>query len=81
MQYEPQNQTNEQEASSFDLTTMSKPELNGHLWRQQGTLLYCQSCTLKHATYITDNNGNPAVDYQLYGIDKDGSPMFRKIKP
>lgn len=74
-QAEPKEVTTE-----FDLTQIPKPELSGHAWRQQGTMLICQSCPFTHTTTITDENGNPAVDYQLYGIDKNGYPKFRKIK-
>jgi len=69
-----------EEGSSFDLSSFSRPDLTGHQWRQQGTMLICQSCTFTHTSAITDKDGNPAVDYQLYGIDDKGMPMFRKLE-
>ena len=55
-----------------DLEKLPKATLSGHMWRQEGTQLICQSCTFKHGTFIEPG-------YQLYGIDDNGSPMIRKI--
>ena len=52
--------------------SLPQPELTGHTWRQQGTMLICTSCPFTHATHIP-------VDYQLYGINEKGEPMLRKI--
>ena len=57
--------------NEFDISKMPEA-ISGHMWRQEGTQLICQSCPFKHATFI-----EPGL--QLYGIDKDGSPLIRKI--
>lgn len=56
----------------FNLEDFPEPELSGHLWRQEGNQLICQSCSFKHASFIEPG-------YQLYGITPDGLPMVRKI--
>lgn len=50
-----------------------QPQLTGHLWRQEGTQIICQSCPFKHASFIEPG-------YQLYGIDDAGMPMIRRIQ-
>lgn len=55
-----------------DLEKIPEPQLTGHMWRQEGNLLICQSCTFNHSSFIKPG-------YQLYGIDKAGLPMIRKI--
>lgn len=48
-----------------------KPSLTGHEWRQQGPYLVCNSCELKHSTYI-------GMDRLLIGIDAKGKPILEK---
>ena len=67
MQNEPQEAKYE-----FDLNSIPAATLTGHMWRQEGTQLICQSCTFTHATFIEPG-------YQLYGIDEDGKPLIREI--
>ncbi len=55
-----------------DVNSLPQPQLTGHMWRQEGTQLICQSCSFKHATFIDPG-------YQLYGIDEKGHPMIRKV--
>lgn len=57
---------------ALDLTQIPEATLQGHMWRQEGTQLICQSCPFRHATFIEPG-------YQLYGIDDQGKPMVRKI--
>lgn len=66
------SETEEKEITEFDVDSIPKPELAGHLWKQRGTQLTCESCPFTHTSYLP-------TDYQLYGIDKDGLPMIRKI--
>lgn len=70
-----ENETDKENAYEFvaDLDKLPKAELAGHQWRQQGNQLICMSCTFTHATFI-----EPGL--QLYGIDKQGYPMIRKIE-
>jgi hypothetical protein len=67
----------EQETSKdqnpIDLDTLPQPQLQGHQWQQQGSVLVCRSCPFTHASLI-------APGYQLYGIDAEGIPMIRSIK-
>ena len=74
MQSKQPSQSNEhEEVSKFDLTEIPQPQLTGHQWRQQGTLLTCQSCPFTHASHIPP-------DYQLVGIDDQGMPKIRKLE-
>lgn len=73
MQNEPSN-LNNGETAYVDLNQIPKATLDGHMWRQEGTQLICQSCPFKHATFIEPG-------YQLYGIDDEGKPQIRKIVP
>ena len=57
----------------IDLNQLPQAPLTGHMWRQEGTQLICQSCPFKHATFI-----EPGL--QLYGIDEDGKPLIRKLR-
>jgi hypothetical protein len=59
------------EISAFDLSEMPQPQLTGHAWRQRGTELVCESCPFTHSAYIPPG-------YQLYGIDDNGYPKFRR---
>jgi len=65
-------QPNQEASNGFDLNSIPKPELSGHAWRQQGTMLICQSCPFTHASHLP-------VGYQLYGIDERGYPLIRKV--
>lgn len=67
-----ENLKNNEERYVIDLDALPKPELTGHLWRQEGTQLICQSCSFTHMTFIEPG-------YQLYGFDQDGSPLIREI--
>ena len=58
--------------NEFNIEDMPQATFTGHMWRQEGTQLICQSCTFKHSTFIQPG-------YQLYGIDKDGIPQIRRI--
>jgi len=71
MQNEPSSLNNGDKAY-VDLTQIPQATLQGHMWRQEGTLLICQSCSFKHSTFIQPG-------YQLYGIDDNGKPLIRKI--
>jgi hypothetical protein len=75
MQSKQPNQSSEerQEVNRFDLNEIPAPQLTGHQWRQQGTILLCQSCPFTHASHIPP-------DYQLYGIGDDGMPMIKKLE-
>lgn len=73
MQNEPSNLTNEGK-TYVDLNQIPEVTLKGHMWRQEGNQLICQSCTFNHATFI-----EPGC--QLYGIDANGTPQIRKIVP
>lgn len=73
MQSEPNDQIKGDKAY-VDLNQIPKATLEGHMWRQEGTQLICQSCTFKHATFIEPG-------YQLYGLDDDGKPLVRQIVP
>jgi hypothetical protein len=55
-----------------NIDDLPKPELAGHMWRQEGNLLICQSCPFSHASYIEPG-------FQLYGINDKGMPMIRRI--
>ena len=71
----PSEKENEQEVlSELNTDTLPQPQLTGHNWRQQGTMLICESCPFTHTSFL------PSPDYQLYGIDERGVPMIRKIK-
>ena len=65
---------NSNEGGKFlaDLDKLPKPNLTGHIWRQEGNLLKCMSCPFNHASFIEPG-------YQLYEINEQGIPMFRKI--
>jgi hypothetical protein len=72
MQYQQSNSQNEERNNYVNLDQLPQPELKGHAWRQRGTELICESCPFTHSSYIPP-------EYQLYGIDKDGMPMIRKL--
>ncbi len=63
----------DKETAYINLDELPRAPLKGHMWRQEGTQLICQSCPFKHATFI-----EPGL--QLYGIDEDGNPMIRKLR-
>lgn len=67
-------QTNPNNGAKYevDLDQIPQPTLQGHMWRQEGSQLICQSCTFKHSTFIEPG-------YQLYGIDDNGRPMIKRI--
>lgn len=71
MQNEPNNPNNGA-VNEIDLSNMPQATLQGHMWRQEGTQLICQSCSFKHATFIEPG-------YQLYGITDQGEPQIREI--
>lgn len=58
--------------NEVNINDLPQPQLTGHMWRQEGTQLICESCSFKHATFIDPG-------YQLYGIDDKGQPMIRKV--
>lgn len=49
----------------------AREQMQGHLWRQSGTIIHCESCPFDHAFYV-----EPGVI--LTGIDKDGNPILGK---
>jgi hypothetical protein len=58
-----------------DLSTLKsqiKEGLAGHGWIQQGPYLVCQSCPLKHATWI-------GIDRILTGFDENGVPILKAV--
>lgn len=59
-------------ANGLDISEIPQATLQGHMWRQVGTQLVCQSCSFNHGTFIEPG-------YQLYGIDDEGKPQIRKI--
>lgn len=74
MPSQPAKKENEEsEVSSVNLDELPQPQLTGHLWQQRGTALICESCPFTHMSYIPP-------EYQLYGIDDNGYPKFRKIQ-
>ena len=74
MQSQPQNQKETpREDVSINLDELPRPELTGHGWRQQGTMLLCESCPFTHTSFIP-------VGYQLYGIGEDGLPRIKKLE-
>ena len=48
-----------------------KIEMRGHRWVQRGFSIFCESCPLRHSSYV----GNRV---RLIGIE-DGLPIFKKI--
>lgn len=72
MQSEPDS-LNKVIADGLDISNLPPATLQGHMWRQEGTQLICQSCSFTHATYIQPG-------YQLYGIDDEGKPMIRALR-
>jgi hypothetical protein len=59
----------------IDLSTLksqTKEDLAGHNWIQQGPYLVCQSCPLKHATWI-------GIDRVLTGFDENGVPILKVV--
>lgn len=68
-----QDESKPKEEYVLNLDELPKPQLTGHMWRQIGTQLVCQSCSFTHATFIEPG-------YQLYGIDDQGNPMIRKLE-
>lgn len=47
--------------------------LLGHQWVQRGVYLVCKSCPIEHGIYI-------GVDYQLIGLNDDGTPKLKRIE-
>ena len=66
-------ESKEEVVATLELDALPQPQLTGHAWRQQGTMLICQSCPFEHTSYI-------APDYQLYGINDEGHPMIKKLE-
>ena len=60
------------ETDVSQLTSMTKPNLAGHSWRQQGPYIICKTCPIEHALFI-------GMDHQLIGLNDDGSPILKKI--
>jgi hypothetical protein len=63
-------QSDQEVSNELDLDALPRPEIAGHAWLQQGTLLMCKSCPFSHATTIP-------VGYQLYGVNEKGEPLLR----
>lgn len=68
-----QSKAPNEEQNEIRLDDIPQPQLAGHVWRQQGTVLYCESCPFNHAAYIPS-------DHQLYGVNEKGEPLLRKIE-
>lgn len=66
----PKNE--EKETREFDLDEIPQVQLTGHQWVQQGARILCRSCPFEHSSYIPPN-------YQLYGTDKEGLPIIKKL--
>lgn len=66
-------QKNEKEESEFNLNEIPRVELTGHLWVQRGAQIICDSCPFKHSSYLPPG-------YQLYGTDKEGLPIIKKLE-
>jgi hypothetical protein len=60
------------ETNTEDLEPLTKPGLLGHVWRQSGPYLECQSCAIRHGVYI----GTGQI---LVGLEEDGTPRLRRI--
>ena len=76
MQSQQQNQPKKSEENTqpeirINLDDIPKPELSGHAWRTQGTMLICESCPFTHTSYIPP-------EFELVGVQSDGIPKFRK---
>lgn len=69
------NQNNEEQAydQRINLDELPKPQLNGHMWRQQGNSLICMSCPFIHTTFIS-------ADQQLVGFDDQGRPIIKTLE-
>lgn len=44
----------------------------GHLWHQQGNVIFCTSCPFRHGASVPTN-------YLLTGTDKKGLPIFKRL--
>jgi hypothetical protein len=47
--------------------------LKGHVWRQEGPYIVCDSCPVRHSFCI-------GIDKILTGIDRQGNPIIKKRK-
>jgi hypothetical protein len=59
----------------IDLSTLKsqiKEGLAGHNWIQQGPYLVCQSCPIRHATWV-------GIDRILTGFDENGVPILKAV--
>lgn len=72
-QAQPTSPFNSEVLNEIDVDQIAQPQLDGHMWRQEGNQLICQSCPFKHSSFIDPG-------YQLYGIDDNGRPLIRKIE-
>lgn len=55
----------------IDLDLASKIKLTGHNWKQRGNTIFCDSCPLRHSSFI-------GMEWILVGIDESGMPRFAK---
>lgn len=72
MPSQPQK-SEEKKESEFNLDELPQVQLTGHQWVQRGAQIICNSCPFDHASYIPPG-------YQLYGTDKGGLPIIKKLK-
>jgi hypothetical protein len=68
----------EEEKPIVEEVSWDKPDFifipkGNHLWHQEGFYLVCDSCDLRHATYI-------GKDKMLVGFDDDHQPILKRRK-
>jgi hypothetical protein len=61
------------ETNIENLESYVREDLTGHKWKQKGPYLVCESCPVKHATWI-------GVDNQLVGFTEEGEPIVKPLE-
>lgn len=75
----PKRNREDKYESSISLDDLAKlreearEQMQGHSWRQSGTVIHCESCPFDHAFYV-----DPGV--LLTGIDEEGNPILDKVQ-
>jgi hypothetical protein len=62
--------TNER-GEAYEVNSLPMPELRGHMWKQYGNKIECQSCPTPHAAFLQPG-------FYISGY-KDGIPVISQI--
>lgn len=74
-QQKPRNnedEVNDERIAELDIDKLRREHIpRAHGWKQQGPMLICGTCPMRHSTYI-------GMHIKLTGIQPDGTPILEK---